>query len=223
MLFGFRTKRVINLDEDVKTVFRPVNNEKDLYRISEISGILEVDEKVLLVIKQSKMNYVGFLFSSNVIYVTDKRMILRDISLHGLKENTIGIPYTIIADVSKREGLMSSSVRLRVKRTQGNNNLNRFIQSGITEADDIEWVIEHIPKSKASYLVKIVRSMIARREILSDSQPLTSETPDGILPSASPADSPADELLKIARLKSEGIINEHEFMRLKQNIIERTY
>lgn len=223
MLFGFRTKRVINLDEDVKTVFRPVNNEKDLYRISEISGILEVDEKVLLVIKQSKMNYVGFLFSSNVIYVTDKRMILRDISLHGLKENTIGIPYTIIADVSKREGLMSSSVRLRVKRTQGNNNLNRFIQSGITEADDIEWVIEHIPKSKASYLVRIVRSMIARREILSDSQPLTTETPDGILPSASTADSPADELLKIARLKSEGIINEHEFMRLKQNIIERTY
>lgn len=223
MLFGFRTKRVINLDEDVKTVFRPVNNEKDLYRISEISGILEVNEKVLLVIKQSKMNYVGFLFSSNVIYVTDKRMILRDISLHGLKENTIGIPYTIIADVSKREGLISSSVRLRVKRTQGNNNLNRFIQSGITEADDIEWVIEHIPKSKASYLVRIVRSMIARREILSDSQPLTTETPDGILPSASTADSPADELLKIARLKSEGIINEHEFMRLKQNIIERTY
>jgi hypothetical protein len=223
VLFGFRTKRVINLDEDVKTVFRPVNNEKDLYRISEISGILEVDEKVLLVIKQSKMNYVGFLFSSNVIYVTDKRMILRDISLHGLKENTIGIPYTIIADVSKREGLMSSSVRLRVKRTQGNNNLNRFIQSGITEADDIEWVIEHIPKSKASYLVRIVRSMIARREILSDSQPLTTETPDGILRSASTADSPADELLKIARLKSEGIINEHEFMRLKQNIIERTY
>lgn len=222
MLFGFRTKRVINLDEDLNTPFKPVNNEKDLYRISEISGILEVDEKVLLVIKQSKMNYVGFLFSSNVIYVTDKRMILRDISLHGLKENTIGIPYTIIADVSKREGFISSSVRLKVKRTQGNNNLNRFIQSGITGADDIEWVIEHIPKSKASYLVRIVRSMLARQEILSDSQPFTTGTPDGILPSASTADSPADELLKIARLKSEGIINEHEFMRLKQNIIERT-
>lgn len=95
--------------------------------------MLDINEKVLLVITQSKVRLVGLPFTSYVIYATDRRIIIRDISLHGLKENTIGLPYTIITDINHKEGLISACIRLRVSRTQGNNELPALDQSGITE------------------------------------------------------------------------------------------
>ena len=48
MLFGLRTKRVINIDADPTSTLMPIKDEGDLYRITEISGMLEVDEKVTI-------------------------------------------------------------------------------------------------------------------------------------------------------------------------------
>lgn len=223
MLFGFRTKRVINIDEDATTTFKPITDEGDLYKISEISGMLDLDEKILLVIRQSKMRFVGFLFSPNVIYATDRRMILRDISMLGLKENAIGIPYTAITNVVQKNGFISASIKLSVTRIQDDDSLSASSRIGTTE-DENEWLIEHIPKSKASYLVQIIRSRSSKREFLSESQRFITESFDNMIPSPScPMDSPADELMKIAKLKNEGIISEQEFMTLKQNIIERIH
>lgn len=222
MLFGSRSKRVINIDADPKVTPIPIKDEDELYRITEISSMLDINEKVLLVITQSKVRLVGLPFTSYVIYATDRRIIIRDISLHGLKENTIGLPYTIITDINHKEGLISTCIRLRVSRTQGNNELPALDQSGIT-GNNFEWVIEHIPKSKALPLVKIVRAMICKWEFSSEEHQSVPEATEHIVASFSTLDSPADELLKIARLKSEGIINEQEFSRLKQNIIEHIH
>jgi hypothetical protein len=53
-----------------------------------------------------------------------------------------------------------------------------------------------------------------------DQQP-TADSNEHTAASFSKLDSPADELLKIARLKNEGVLTEQEFIMLKQNIIER--
>lgn len=222
MLFGSRTKRVININADPKVTTIPIKDEDELYRITEISSMLDINEKVLLVITQSKIRLVGLPFTSYVIYATDRRIIIRDISLHGLKENTIGIPYSIITDISHKEGFISASIRLRVNRIQGDNELPALDQYEIAGKES-EWIIEHIPKSKALLLVKIVRAMIDKWEFLAEEHQSVPDATEKTVASFSTLDSPADELFKIARLKSEGVINEQEFARLKQNIIERIH
>jgi hypothetical protein len=222
VLFGSRTKRVINIDADHNVTTIPIKDEDELYRITEISSMLDINEKVLLVMTQSKIRLVGVLFTSYVIFATDRRIIIRDISLHGLKENTIGIPYSIITDINYKEGFISACIRLRVNRIQGGNELPALDQYGIS-GNDTEWIIEHIPKGKAFLLVKIVRAMINKWELLSEEHQSITDTNEHIITSFSTLDSPANELFKIARLKSEGVINEQEFARLKQNIIERIH
>lgn len=222
VLFGSRTKRVININADPKVTTIPIKDEDELYRITEISSMLDINEKVLLVITQSKIRLVGLPFTSYVIYATDRRIIIRDISLHGLKENTIGIPYSIITDISHKEGFISASIRLRVNRIQGDNELPALDQYEIAGKES-EWIIEHIPKSKALLLVKIVRAMIDKWEFLAEEHQSVPDATEKTVASFSTLDSPADELFKIARLKSEGVINEQEFARLKQNIIERIH
>jgi hypothetical protein len=222
VLFGSRTKRVINIGADLKPTTIPIKDEDELYRITEISSMLDINEKVLLVITQSKIRLVGLPFTSYVIYATDRRIIIRDISLHGLKENTIGLPYSIITDINHEEGLVSARIRLKIKRTQVDKGLPLLDQYE-TIGNEFEWIIEHIPKSKALLLVKIVRAMISRLEYSSEEHQSFSHANESVVASASTVDSPADELLKIARLKSEGVINDLEFARLKQNIIERIH
>jgi hypothetical protein len=222
VLFGSRTKRVVNINADPRGTLIPIKNEDELYKITEISSVLDIDEKVLLVISQSKVRLAGLPFSSYIIYATDRRIIIRDISLHGLKENTFGIPYTIITDISYKEGFISASIRLRVNRMQGENELTKLDQDGAT-GNEIEWSFQHIPNGKAIRLVKIVRAMISKWELLSEENRSVANSNEHIATSFSTSDSPADELFKIARLKSEGVISEQEFARLKQNIIERIH
>jgi hypothetical protein len=223
VLFGSRTKRVINIGADPKlpTTF-PIKDEDELYRITEISSLLDINEKVLLVITRSKIRLVGLPFTSYVIYATDRRIIIRDISMHGLKENTIGLLYSIITDINHEEGLVSARIRLKIKRTQVDKGLPLLDQYE-TIGNEFEWIIEHIPKSKALLLVKIVRARISRLEYSSEEHHQSPNAHESVVASASTADSPADELLKIARLKSEGVINDLEFARLKQNIIGRIH
>jgi Bacterial PH domain len=223
VLFGSRTKRVINIGADPKLPTTiPIKDEDELYRITEISSLLDINEKVLLVITQSKIRLVGLPFTSYVIYATDRRIIIRDISMHGLKENTIGLLYSIITDINHEEGLVSARIRLKIKRTQVDKGLPLLDQYE-TIGNEFEWIIEHIPKSKALLLVKIVRAMISRLEYSSEEHHQSPNANESVVASASTADSPADELLKIARLKSEGVINDLEFARLKQNIIGRIH
>jgi hypothetical protein len=222
VLFGFRTRRVIDIDEDAAMTCKPITDEGDLYKINEVSGMLEVDETILLVIRQSKIRFVDFRFSSNVIYATDRRVILRNNSLLGLKEDIIGIPYTSITNVSQENTFISTSVRLSLRRVQDDNHLSALSQIETPEGEN-EWLIEHIPKNKAANLVLIVKSRISKRNLLPENQRFIAEPFNSDLLSFRPVDSPADELLKIAKLKNDGIISEQEFIRLKQIIIERIH
>jgi hypothetical protein len=222
VLFGPRTKRLIDIDAEPKVTIIPIKEEDELYKITEISSVLDINEKVLLVITQSKVRLVGLPFTSYVIYATDRRIIIRNISLHGLKENTIGIPYSVITDVNHKEGFITACVRLKVNRIRADNELLELEQYEGT-GNEFEWIIEHVPKSKARLLVKIVGAMISKWEFLSEEHQSVLDSNENGVTSFSTLESPADELFKIARLKNEGVINEEEFARLKQNIIERIH
>ena len=62
-------------DNKYSTYFKkPVTEEDDLNEINKINEILNPDEKVLLVAKQSKIKPGGSYFTPNIIYATDRRI-----------------------------------------------------------------------------------------------------------------------------------------------------
>jgi len=63
-----------------------------------------------LVARQSRIKPGGFLYTPNVIYATDRRLVIRDPYMLGIKENVVDIPYDIVTSVKfKAPGLMSST------------------------------------------------------------------------------------------------------------------
>jgi len=75
----------------------------DLEEISKIPEILNPDEKVLLVARQSKIKPGGSHFTPNIIYAANRR--IRDPYMLGIKEN--GLLFSTIR--FKAPGLMSST------------------------------------------------------------------------------------------------------------------
>ena len=61
---------------------KPVTDRDDLEEISKITEMLNPDERVLLVARQSRIKPGGSHFTPNIIYATDRRIIVRSISIY---------------------------------------------------------------------------------------------------------------------------------------------
>ena len=95
----------------------------DLDEISKITEILNPEEKVLLVARQSRIKPGGSHFTPNIIYATDRRIIIRDPYMLGIKENVIDIPYDIITSIKLEKGLLSSTIRFKAPALMSSTRL----------------------------------------------------------------------------------------------------
>jgi hypothetical protein len=57
---------------------KPLTDRDELDEINKISEMLNPDEKVLLVARQSRIKPGGSHFTPNIIYATDRRIVIRD-------------------------------------------------------------------------------------------------------------------------------------------------
>src|SRR5919108_5781186 len=155
MPFGFSSNR----KEDQKEY--PLNTHltdgDDLEEINKIKEMLNPDEKVLLVARQSRIKPGGSLHTPNIIYATDRRIIIRDPYMLGIKENVVDIPYDIITSVKLEKGLLSSTIRFKAPGLMSSTKLG-MMDSIIDSEDDQGGIIEAIPKNKAEDLLEIIRS-----------------------------------------------------------------
>ena len=77
--------------------------------IKKISNTLAPDEQVLFVAKQLRNIPGGALISSpNIVFATDKRLVIKNPTMLGLRENMESIPYDKITSVKLEKGLFSS-------------------------------------------------------------------------------------------------------------------
>jgi hypothetical protein len=193
-----------------------------LEEVNKISEMLNPDEKVLLVARQSKIKPGGSYFTPNTIYATDRRIIIRDPYMLGVKTNIVDIPYDIITSLKLEKGVLSSTIRFKAPGLMSSTKLG-MMDSVVEGEDDHEGIIEAIPKDKAEDLLEIIRSGMQddRRSAPSKKQKSTDlhETKKTKTSNQS-AVSIADELLKLAKLKEEGIITQKEFNKMKKNLIE---
>ncbi len=196
----------------------------DLKEINKISEMLNPDEKVLLVARQSKIKPGGSYFTPNTIYATDRRLLIRDPYMLGLKANVVDIPYDIITSLKLEKGVFSSTIRFKAAGLMSSTKLG-MMDSIIEGEDDQTGVIEAIPKDKAEDLLEIIRSGMndARRSAPSKKKIFSkSFEPSVHTPSSNLSISIAEALEKLAKLKEEGILTKEEFNQMKQDLIRNS-
>jgi predicted DNA-binding ArsR family transcriptional regulator len=216
---GIGNKDDKGYSHDIK---KSIIDKGDLEEINKISEMLNPDEKVLLVARQSKIKPGGSYFTPNTIYATDRRLIIRDPYMLGLKANVVDIPYDIITSLKLEKGVLSSTIRFKAAGLMSSTKLG-MMDSIIEGEGDQTGIIEAIPKDKAEDLLEIIRSgMNDGRKSAPSKKNISSKLfePRGHhTPSSNLSISVASELEKLAKLKEEGILTEEEFNQMKQKLI----
>ena len=202
-----------------------ITDSSDLEEISKVTEMLNPDEKVLLVAKQSRIKPGGSLHTPNIIYATDRRIIIRDPYMLGIKENVVDIPYDIVTSVKLEKGLLSSTIRFKSPGLMSSTKLG-MMDSLIDGEDDQGGTIEAIPKDKAQDLLEIIRSGM-QTSSNRKSAPSKNQKPNELLESKEYTEPPnqsisiSDEIRKLAKLKEEELITEEEFKQMKQDLIRK--
>ena len=234
MPFGFGSSKKKNTDLFTTNI----KDREDLSEITKIAEMLNPDEKVLLVAKQSRIKPGGSYMTPNIVYATDRRIIIRDPYMLGLKENIVDIPYDIITSVRLEKNILSSTIRFKAPGLVSSTRLGMMEEIIDGQEDEEGGKIEAIPKKKAEDLIEIIRSGMQSSKKSSfsiytkgqeSSAQVKPETIDNKemtntqnQPISNPVTSIADELSKLAKLRDQGVITEAEFVQMKGNLIKRT-
>ena len=222
MPFGFSGNK--EEKEKLPSNTHPTDGD-DLEEISKIKEMLNPDEKVLLVARQSRIKPGGSLHTPNIIYATDRRIIIRDPYMLGIKENVVDIPYDIVTSVKLERGLLSSTIRFKASGLVSSTKLG-MMDSLIDGEDDQGGIIEAIPKDKAQDLLEIIRSGMQTNSNRKFA-PSRNQKPNELIETkeytvqSNQSISIADEIRKLAKLKEEGTITEEEFQQMKQDLMRK--
>jgi hypothetical protein len=191
-------------------------DNNDLQEIKKIREMLNPHEEVLVVARQSRVRPGGSAVTPNIIYATNKRIIIRDPYMMGIKENIIDIPYDVITSVKLDKGLLSSTIRFEAPALVGSKRLG-MIDGIVGGENDHEGMIEAIPKRKAEDVIQVIRSGMHRTGYNQDETQIVSHHQSSDINYQS---SIADELTKLGKLKEQSIITEKEFAKLKKDLLD---
>jgi len=94
MPFGFRKKWEEEEEQGQRrrAIATNVTDKEDLEEINKISNMLNANEEVFVVARQSRLKPGGSKFTPSIVYATDRRIIMRDPSMLGLREEVVDIP-----------------------------------------------------------------------------------------------------------------------------------
>ena len=124
--------------------FPDITDDKKIDEIMQVAERLDEDEKVIMVIRQTKnpLKPGGSLITPDTIFATTKKIIIRDPSALGLRQNIEVYHYEQIVDVKLEKGMFSSAIAINVPGS---------IFDGLIDA---------IPKKDAEELLKIIYDRI---------------------------------------------------------------
>ena len=188
---------------DKENSYTEITDKKALNEIEKIVDRLEDGEEILEVAKQSKIKPGGSNLTPNTVFATDRRLIIRNPSMLGARQNIESFDYDQITNIKLEKGLFSSTLVLSYP------GMDR-VASKLSWGRDDDGEIDAIPKDKAEKILKIVRNAIveAKKE---------SQKPMQIVQQT----STADELAKLAKLKEQGILSDDEFDKMKKDLISK--
>ena len=190
-------------NEDERYYDTEITDKKALKEIEKIADRLDDDEAVLEVAKQGRMNPGGAITTPNTIFATDRRLIIRNPTMLGARQNVEYFDYDKITNIKLEKGIFSSTIVLSYP---GMDKLAGLLTWG--REDDGE--IKGIPKDKAENILEIVRKAILRAKN-------ESQKPTQVVQQT----STVDELAKLAKLKEDGVLSDKEFDKMKKDLISK--
>lgn len=185
-----------------------ITDKDELSEIQKIGNMLNPNEKVLLVARQSRFLPGGSALTPNIVIATDRRIIIRDPYALGLKSEIVDIPYDVITSVKLLKGVLTSTILFKAPALVNQSKLG-LLDEDIEGEQDQGGVIQALPKGKADDLLEIIRRGI--RGINRTDEPSVQV---GSL-------SIADELSKLSKLKDQGVITAKEFDEMKKQLISQ--
>jgi Bacterial PH domain/Short C-terminal domain len=191
-----------------------ITDKDELEEIRKIANRLGQDEKVRFVAKQSRMKPGGSaLATPNIVFATDRRIIIRNPTMLGMRENIEDIPYDKMTSVKLEKGIFSSTVLIRAPGLSEMSRVSKH--SGL-----IAWgrgedgQIDALSREKGERLFTIIREGIDEAKKIAVAQSSSTIVKQQQI-------SIADELTKLATLKQQGIISEIEFTQMKQDLMKK--
>ena len=119
--------------------------KKDQEEIKRVKQLLEATEIIKTVARQSRIMPGGSLVTPNIIFATNKRLIIRDPTTLGLRSGIESIPYSQINKVHLEKGAFTSELVMQV---------------GQYETGDNKQKIPAIPKKKAAEILSIINECV---------------------------------------------------------------
>lgn len=195
------------MDKNQGTFVTDITNKDELNEIEKIKNMLNPNEKVLLVARQSRFLPGGSALTPNVVIATDRRIIIRDPYDLGFRSEIVDIPYDVITSVKLMKGVLTSTILFKAPALVNKSKLG-LLDEDIAGEDDQDGAIQALPKGDAEDLLEIIRRGIQGYN----------KTNEPIVQVASM--SIADEINKLSKLKDQGIITATEFEEMKNRLIK---
>ena len=173
-----------------------ITDKNELEEIQRIANRLVKDEKVIFVARQSRFKPGGSKGSPATFFVTSQRLIVRNPSMMGMREDFSSVNYDKISSLNVKKGFFSSTLKIMAEGFAGD--------------------IDAIDKKKAEKIMSYIEEKM-NQATTSAVQSRTDTTTT--ITSNPQSSSAADELTKLAKLKEQGILSEPEFNQIKQEIL----
>ena len=175
-----------------------ITDENELEEIRRIANRLVKGEKVIFVARQSRFKPGGSKSTPATFFVTSQRLIVRDPSMMGMREDFSFVHYDRISSLNVKKGFFSSTLKITAEGFAGE--------------------LDAIDKEKAEKIMSYIEEKM-NQTTTSAIQSRTDITTATTTTSNPQSSSAADELTKLARLKEQGILSEPEFNHMKQEIL----
>jgi Bacterial PH domain/Short C-terminal domain len=185
-----------------------IKDKDELDEVQKIGNMLNPNEKVLLVARQSRFLPGGSALTPNIVIATDRRIIIRDPYDLGFRSEIVDIPYDVITSVKLLKGVLTSTILFKAPALVNQSKLG-LLDEDIEGEHDQGGAIQALPKAKAEDLLEIIRRGI--RGYNRTTEPAVQVGSMSI----------ADELSKLSKLKDQGVITASEFDEMKKQLISK--
>ena len=96
-----------------------ITDKHELEEIQRIANRLVKGEKVIFVARQSRFKPGGSKSTPATFFVTSQRLIVRDPSMMGMKEDFSSVNYDKISSVNVKKGFFSSTLKIMAEGFAG--------------------------------------------------------------------------------------------------------
>ena len=198
---GFGQK---NLPKDSSGEFI-VTKGNELSEIEKVKEFLDPDETVHIVAKQTRRKPGGaIMLAPNSIIVSNKRLIITNPSMAGLRKSIQDFPYDKIVGIKLQKGIFTSTIDIT---TAGMGSQGKPGHFGNRWGKGEDNAIDGIEKNKGDEIVKFVRTKM---------EEIKNTNPQAANPQAASNPTTEDPLTLLKKRFVMGEITKEEFEEMKQ-------